>query len=219
MGTVVILAIGFSLLLRSPSLGTSFLLFYASGYMPLHIYQTVSMHTARALRFSRPLFAYPSVTWIDAILARFLLNSLTGAMVTYLVLTLILATTETRIILNAPAMIWSCALAAFLGLGVGTLNCAMLGLSETWDQIWSILTRPLFLASCIFYTFEELPRTAQTILWWNPLVHITGYMRTGLYPMYHPDYVSLVYVLMFAIIPLMAGALLMWRYHKTILNL
>ena len=78
LGGVLILAIGFSLLVRSPPLGTSFILFYATGMMPFDLFQKVSNATAKSLRFSRPLLAYPAVSWIDTLLARFLLNTLTS---------------------------------------------------------------------------------------------------------------------------------------------
>ena len=202
LGAIMILSLGFSLMLRSPSLGTSFILFYASGYLPFNLYQQVSQVVARAIPFSRPLLAYPSVTWVDAILARFILNTLTGLMVTDVLLFAILSFIDTRVVLDVPPMIEAMALAALLGLGIGTLNSLLGGLFPTWDVIWSIATRPLFLASGIFYTYEDLPSGVQAVLYYNPLVHISGIMRTGLYPMYNPQYVSPIYVISVSLITL-----------------
>ncbi|SFM76354.1 capsular polysaccharide transport system permease protein [Shimia aestuarii] len=218
LGAIMILSIGFSLLLRSPSLGNSFLLFYASGYLVLSLYQNVSVLVARALAFSKPLLIYPSVSWLDAILARFFLNTLTNALVAYLLLTLIIMLIETRIIFDAGPMVVAMGLTAFIGLAIGTLNCALFGLFPAWEAVWSIATRPLFLASGIFYTYEDLPTLAQDILWWNPLLHLTGLIRTGLYTNYRPDYLNLTYVLSIAVVVLCLGLLLLRRHHKTILN-
>ena len=52
-----------------------------------------------------------------------------------------------------------------LGLGFGTLNCVLFGFLPTWRNIWNVLTKPLFLMSGMFYTFESLPQRAQAILW------------------------------------------------------
>ncbi|WP_260008654.1 hypothetical protein [Leisingera sp. M527] len=41
MAAILFLAIGFSLVIRSPSLG-SFLLFYATGFLPFNLYQSIS---------------------------------------------------------------------------------------------------------------------------------------------------------------------------------
>ena len=218
LGAIVILSIGFSLLLRAPSLGSSFLLFYASAYLVLSLYQNVATMVSRSLKFSKPLLVYPRVTWIDAILARFLLNTLTGVMVAYLLLTGILFVIDTRMVIDVVPMAQALAQAAFLGLGVGTLNCALFGLYPAWESIWSIATRPLFLASGIFYIYDELPVLAQEILWWNPLIHLTGLMRTGLYVTYRPDHLSMVYVTAFSALTLALGLVLLRRYHKDILN-
>ncbi|MBV1927315.1 MAG: ABC transporter permease [Rhodobacteraceae bacterium] len=218
LGAILILAFGFSLLLRSPSLGTSFILFYASGFLPFNLYQQVSLVVARAINFSRALMFYPSVTWVDAILARFVLNTLTGMMVTYILIFAILGFTETRVVLDVVPIIAALVLAAFLGLGIGTLNCLLGGLFPTWDIIWSIVSRPLFLASGILFTYEDLPSSVQSVLYYNPLIHITGIMRSGLYPMYNPQYVSPVYVIAVSTVTLGIGVMLLARHHKTILN-
>lgn len=218
LGVIIILALAFGLLLRAPALGTSFILFYASGYLPFDLYQSVSRFVARSLIFSKPLMFYPSVTWIDAILARFILNTLTGLMVAYILLAGLLAFIDTRIVLHVWPIVEAMGLAALLGLGVGTLNCALSGLFSTWDLIWSIFTRPLFLASGVLFIYEDMPHMVQNILYYNPLIHILGILRTGLYPMYNADYASWPFVVGVSLATLAMGLLLLHRYNKDILN-
>jgi len=218
LGMIALLAVGFSLLLRTPSLGTSFLLFYASGFLPFNLYQSIAAAVSKSLSFSKPLLAYPSVSWIDAILARFLLNLLTASMVAYILLTAILLTVDTRTILHMAPIIQAMSLAALLGLGVGLLNTVLMGLYPTWEVIWSIATRPLLLMSGVIYIYEDLPRVAQDILWYNPLLHLTGLMRTGIYPMYNPDYISVPFVIYVALVLLTLGLILLRRYYREILN-
>ncbi|WP_251374287.1 ABC transporter permease [Ponticoccus alexandrii] len=218
LGVIVILALAFSLVFRAPALGSSFILFYASGYLPFHVYQTVSLYVSRSINFSRPLLFYPSVTWVDALLARFILNSLTGFMVAYLLLGGLILAIDTRIVLDVLPIVQALALTALLGLGMGALNCALIGLIQTWDVIWSIASRPLFLASGIFFIYEDMPRVVQQVLWYNPLIHINGILRTGLYPMYNADFASWEYVVGFSLVTMGAGLLLLHRFHKDILN-
>ncbi len=161
---------------------------------------------------------YPSVTWVDALIARFALNTLTELMVTYLLITLILAFTETRIVLDAIPIIQAVMLAALLGLGVGTVNCFLLGVFPAWETLWSIASRPLFLASGIFFTFEDMPTVVQDFLWFNPLMHVTGIMRSGFFPMYHPTYVSPIYIIGVSMVLIVFGLIFLRRYHKDILN-
>ncbi|MEN8741684.1 MAG: ABC transporter permease [Phaeobacter gallaeciensis] len=218
LAAILFLSLGFSLLIRAPSLGTSFLLFYATGYLLFDLYMQVSNACARALNFSKPLLKYPAVIWLDAILARFLLNSLTSIFVMLLLLSGILMVFDSRTVLDMPPVIEAVALSMLLALGVGTLNCVLMGLYPLWSVTWGILTRPLFLASGIFFLYEDLPPLGQDILWYNPLMHITGLMRTGFYPSYTAAYVNITYVTLVSLVLLALGLVLLGRYHRDILN-
>jgi capsular polysaccharide transport system permease protein len=218
MGAILILAIGFSIMLRSPPLGNSFILFYATGFLPFSLYQSLSNHVARSINFSRALLMYPAVTWVDAVLARFTLNALTEILVTVILLGALLSLTDTRVALDGGLLLQALVLAMAVGLGVGVMNCALIGLFPVWMQIWSILSRPLFLVSGVIFLFDDMPPVLQSILWYNPLTHVLGLMRAGIYPTYRADYVTLACPMIFALATLFVGVLLMGRYHREILN-
>src|SRR6056297_1461595 len=74
---IALLTLVFSLALRSPPLGTSFALFYATGMLPFTSYMSTWNKVATAVTFSRQLLVYPRVTFFDAVVARFLLNAVT----------------------------------------------------------------------------------------------------------------------------------------------
>lgn len=217
LGAILFLSLGFSLVMRSPSLGNSFLLFYATGYLPFNLYLQVANKGERALQFSRPLLKYPAVTWLDAILARCILNSLTAVLTAVILLAGILAVIDSRTILLLPVALHSATMAIALGLGIGTLNCALSGLFPVWSILWAVLNRPLFLASGILLLYDELPPIAQSVLWYNPLMHVTGWMRAAFFPTYPAAYTSTVYVLAVSLICFTLGLILMGRYHRDIL--
>lgn len=217
LGGVLILALAFSLLLKTPPLGNNFILFYATGFVPFIIYQNISNTVARALTFSKPLLQYPAVTWVDAIVARFALNTLTSILVGYIVLFLILMASEHRAMLDVLPILRAGGLALLVGFAVGMLNCVLSGLIDTWDMIWSIATRPLFIASGVLFLYEGMPTGVQDILWYNPLFHVLGLARTGFYPTYEAAYVSELYVICFSLILLFLGTVLLRRYHREIL--
>lgn len=216
--TLFTLVISFGLSLRSPSIGTSFMLFYATGFLPFSFYNATVNKTANALNYSRRLLQYPGVRYTDAILARFLLNFLTHLMVFYIVMTGIHFLFDVGTILNIPAILLSLLLAALLGLGIGVINCYLSAVFPVWDQAWSILNRPMFLLSTIFFVFEDVPWQFQGVLWYNPLIHIIGLMRRGFYPTYDAAYVSVSYVLAVSLIPLALGLVVLNRYSREILN-
>jgi len=143
VGMIVVLSIAFSLIVRAPSLGNNFTLFYATGFLPFELYSSVASKTAGALQFSRALLAYPSVTWLDAILARFFLAFLTIVAVFCIIIVAILSIVDTHVILNFSAITIGLLLAGLLGLSVGVLNCLLFGLYPMWKNIWLETRAPL----------------------------------------------------------------------------
>ena len=96
-------------------------------------------------------------------------------------------------------------LALALGLGVGLANCWLFAVSKTWEIAWGIISRPLFLISCVFFSFHSLPGFARDILWFNPLIHLAGLLRAGFYPAYDAGHVSTAYVTVIALVLILGG--------------
>lgn len=218
LGAICIMAIAFSLLVRNPPLGNNFIMFYATGYLPFQMYANLAGAAAGCIRFSRPLLQYPAVTWVDALLARLLLNALTGALVTLLLLSMLVNLTDTRTLVDLPKALESMCLMALAGMSIGTLNCVLFGLFPVWDRVFGIMTRPLLIASGVLFLYDDLPQVAQDILWYNPLLHPIGLMRSAFYPTYRPSYISVEYVLICSIIVLFLGVVLLSRYHRELLS-
>jgi len=218
VAAIVMLTLVFSLMLRSPPLGTNFAIFYATGMLPFGLYSGLSGRVQGAINYSRPLLVYPSVTFVDAIVARFLLALLTSLLVALIVFTGILTAYDTRTVIDFHAVALGYSMAAVLALGVGTMNCVLVSLIPLWDRLWGIVTVPLMILSCIFYTFEMIPKNVQTYLWYNPLVHVIGQVRSGFYPFYAADYVSPLYVFGFGLVPLCIGLVFLRRWHRLILT-
>ena len=213
---VLILAIG--LRIRTPSLGDSFAMFYGTGVLAFGMYQRVGGKIASAISSTRPLLYYPGVTYMDAIIARFVLNALTQAIVFGVVAAGIIIIFDPRVLIDLPPIIFGLAMAAALAFGIGSLNAFLFPLFPLWQSVWGILTFPLFLMSTIIYTYEELPPIGQQVLWYNPLVHIIGMVRRGIYPTYEALWVSPAYVMTVALVSAVFGHIMLGRYHRTILS-
>lgn len=215
---IVLLTTLFSFLVKSPPLGTSFALFYATGIVPFLMYNSISSKVAMSVKFSKALLVYPRVTYLDALVARFLLVALTQMLVAYILFTYLMATSDTRTIVDFNAIGLAILMAMGLGLGIGTFNCLLFSVFPTWINIWSVINRPMFLISGVIFTFESLPEGISKYLWYNPLIHMTGQMRKGFYPTYTGDYISVPYVATWALLPALIGLFFLRRYHKKILN-
>ena len=203
----------------NPLLGSSFPLFYASGYLPFQMYHDISNKTAQSLRFSRPLLAYPAVTFVDALIARLVLNTVLHVIVFTVLIGGIALIQGIPLVMNVGTVLHALGLATLLGAGVGTMNCFLMMRFPVWERAWSILSRPLFLMSGIFYTYELMPKVVQDVLWWNPVLHLVGLMRRGIYVVYPADYVSESYVVTLSLGLLVGGLLLMWRRYRDLLEL
>lgn len=219
IAALALLSIVFALVLRSPALGANFPLFYASGYLIFQIYMTVGNKVASAVQFSRPLLEYPAVTPLDAILARFILNMLTQLMVIYIVLTGIILLYDLKLILDLSSILLALLMAGVFTLGVGTFNCYLFVAFPAYTQVWAIANRPMFIISCIFFLFEDIPQPFRDFLWYNPLVHIIGMMRRGIYATYEANYISVTYVMALGGVLFLIGLLMLRRHLRDALNL
>ncbi|MFY0633394.1 MAG: ABC transporter permease [Vannielia sp.] len=215
---IALLSLVFSLAFRAPSLGTNFALFYASGLLPFMAYLDISQKVALSLRFSRQLLHYPGVTFVDALAARFLLNTITQTLVLMILLTGIIIAFDLRVILDIPHLALGFGLAVWLALGVGTLNAYLLSSFPTWERSWAILNRPLFILSCVLFVFDDVPQPYQDWLWFNPLIHCVGLVRAGIYATYDASYTSVGYVLAVGGVPMALGLLFLRRHHRNIID-
>jgi len=217
LAMIGMLTLAFSVLLRAPSLGTSFLLFYATGFLVLRMFQEVHAAVSWAIGANQTLLAYPRVTYVDALVARAVLAILTQLMVSGLVFGIVFMIEDIRVIMDFVPVLKTFGAVVLLSVGIGSFNAYMSFSFPVYKTVWGILTRPLMLVSGIFYIYEDLPLFAQKILWFNPLIHLTGLMRTGFYASYDPSYISLIYVCLCGAVPMFFGVLLLRRYAKDIL--
>lgn len=218
VASIAILVIAFSIILRSPSLGTNFPLFYATAILPLRMFQELSQVTGTSMIYNFPLLGYPRVTYVESFLSRAFLCILTQIMVSSIIFTAIFIGYGIRPTIDFVPVLVAYGAMICLGLGIGLFNCYAIITFPLWKTVWAIITRPLVLISGMFYIYEELPVLAQDILWYNPLMHLTGLTRSGFYLTYRPDYIDLAYVFPCAAVPAFFGALLLYRFAKHILN-
>jgi len=209
VGFIALLSLAFSQIAHSPPIGRSFPLFYATGYIAFSYYNDVASLTGRSVQVNRPLLSYPAVTALDTVLARFLLQTLTGLAVAAVVFSGILTVFADQVRLKPVPLITAFALAGLLGLGVGLVNTTLFALSKSWELAYGVISRPLFLVSGVFFTFASLPVFAREVLWWNPLIHLVGLMRAGFYPIYDDSHISVLYVLALALGLVVTGLTLM----------
>ncbi len=219
VAAIGLLSLVFSMAFHAPSLGTSFVLFYASAYLPFMLFMDVSQKVASSIRFSKPLLAYPALTLVDVILARFLLNFLTHILVAVCVLSGVFLIYDLPLQLDFAALGNAMSMAGCLALGIGVLNCYLIMAFPVYERLWQVATRPLVIVSGLFFLLESVPGNYRDILWWNPLFHVTGEMRRGLYVVYDATYVSSSYVYLLSFALTAFGLLILKRNYRDLVNM
>lgn len=211
---VVIFSIGF----RAPPIGTSFALFYATGILALFMFTTTVSKVSQSINYSRQLLNYPRVTFVDAILARFLLNTLTQCVVMAVILSAICLATDTRSSFQLGRFVGFVAMGSGLGLGVGMLLCTLISQHPIWQTVWGVLTRPLVLVSGVLVPHEAVPQPYQAWLDWNPIVHIVAQMRLSFYYSYRAEYLDVRYVCVVSLISGTFGIFFLRRYYRNMME-
>ncbi|MTH63261.1 ABC transporter permease [Paracoccus shanxieyensis] len=215
---VVLLSVVFSMALTRPGLGSNFPLFYATGFLPFTMFLDLSSKVAQSIRYSRPFLAYPSVTYLDAMLARVLLNALTHIVVMTVVIGGIFFLYQLPPVVNLAEIFEAILMIIAFAVGVGTLNCYLFTAFPVWERAWGILTRPLFLMSGIFFLYDMMPPMAQNVLWYNPVLHCISQLRRGVYPTYQANFIEPAFVFGTAVVVLLFGLLLLSRNARDLLE-
>lgn len=218
IGGILVMTVIFSMIARNPPLGDNFPFYFATGMLPFLMYQTTSSNISQAIRYSRPLLAYPGVTYVDAIIARLLLNALTQVLIAVLVIALIAVFYGLKLNIDYIDCARAFAMTIALGFGVGVVNCYLNSMYPIWQFIWAVANRPLFIISGVFFLIDPFPANIRALLLWNPLAHPIMMMRRGAFDTYDAVYMSELYVYLVALVLAALGMLLLHRFHRIILD-
>lgn len=218
VGGIAMMTLVFAMVAQSPPVGNNFPLYFATGILPFMMYQSSVSKIGAAIRYSKPLLAYPSVTYIDAIVARLLLTILTEIMIALIVIGGIIMLFGLRLNIDYLTCARAVAMAFALGLGIGVVNCYLMSMIPIWQTVWAVLNRPLFIISGVFFLLDPLPEHVRNVLLWNPLAHSIMELRAGIFDTYDAPYASPSYVFLVSLGAGAIGMLLLHRYHRIILD-
>lgn len=218
VGGILVMTAVFGVIARSPALGDNFPMFFATGMLPFGAYASTAAKVGVAIRYSKPLLTYPSVTYIDAIIARLVLNAATQVIIAIILIGCIVLIWDVQLRIDYVDCARAFLMAFAIGFGVGVVNCYLMSMFHIWQFIWSVINRPLFVVSGIFFLLDPLPEQIRSLLLYNPLAHPIMMLRRGIYDTYDASYVNELYVHLSALILSALGMLLLHRYHRIILD-
>ncbi|WP_096787734.1 ABC transporter permease [Rhodobacter sp. CZR27] len=173
---------------RAAPYGISLALFFASGVLVIELFNKLATALMACFDANRALMAYPLVKPIDTLLARTLLIAMTYAVIMVLIHTGLAAAGLAETPAWPERIAGAFGAIVLLGFGFGGCSAVIASFWPSWTHVEKIVTRPLIFISGVFYVPSALPEQARDILWWNPVLHLVEWMRTGLYR----DYDSMV---------------------------
>lgn len=218
VGYISMMTIIFGVLAKTPVLGTSFVLFFATGFVGYQLYQAKVGFLSSAVRANKPLLSYPNVAPIDAITARFVLQTATTSLVSLIVFSAIFSTLSVVPKVNWSHIIEAEAAAALLALGIGMFNSVMFIRYALYEQVYGIVTRPLFLLSGVFFLPDNMAPPYRDYLLYNPICHVIMLFRTGFYPEYRAIGLNAGYLFEIAAVVLAGGMIVFTMSRRTLRN-
>jgi capsular polysaccharide transport system permease protein len=181
VATIAVLSLAFSMFVRTPPLGRSFELFYATGLLPFALYAAIASAGITTLQANKGLLIHPAISVFDVLLARTLLEIITHAAIAALVLPGLVVLVRVDLAFSPAPLAAAMLSAAALGFGVGLCNALLVGFFPTWRQVWAVLNRPMFLASGILFLPTGVPASLAPLVQANPLSHVVALMRGAFY--------------------------------------
>ena len=188
-------------------LGDNTPLFFATGAVPVLVFQYISREVMKAVIMNRPLTYYPQVKLFDVILARVLVEIVTGFLA-LLVVTSVLVIIGANPIPPNPLMAVCGYLAAIvLGIGVGTINVAIIGFFPGWIIGYALFSIILYLSSGVMFLPSYMPDKIYYWMKYNPAMQVAEWVRSAYYP-YAGIQVDYFYVLTFGLTAATVGLFL-----------
>jgi capsular polysaccharide transport system permease protein len=210
---VAFLSIIFMAIAHTPPLGTSFPMFFATGYIGFQFYQASAGYLNTAVNSNKSLLSYPNVAPIDTVSARYILQLMTTIVVGVCVLFPIVASARVQTSIQFHHLIEAALIGSTLALGIGLANNVLFLKFPLYEKVFGIVSRPLFLVSGVFYLPDSLPPGAREIILMNPLAHIVMQFRMGFYPQYRAMGFDADYLRSFALVALFGGIILFTMFR------
>lgn len=186
----------FYLFSRTPPVYTDTVTFIISGLVPYAAFRFVITAIGRSTTTVRGLLIFPAVTEGHAIATAALLE-FANIFIVYAIVAFVNYAAFGNAELYSPLQfLGGVTLAWALGASYGYLFAALGRINPTFNQVGTVLLRPAFFVSGIFFTANELPNALLAVLAWNPLLHAVEIARDGMLFHYDSRVASPAYVLL-----------------------
>lgn len=193
MAYILTMVVIFSALGRGAPIDVDITLFFFSGVVPFLMFSKMMTGLSAAIDANQQLLTYPQVKTLDIMVARLILEFATLFLVAviYLAVTYLLGTFSSME--RMAAVIGGLMMAALLGSGMGLLGGIAKLYMPAYSNLQGVLSRMLFFTSGIFFVADSLPQVIQDWLWYNPVLHLTEWVRSAFFHNFESRFYDLSY--------------------------
>ncbi len=160
-----------------PIYGEHAVIFFVFGAVPFFIFANCVARAQGVCDSHKGLFNYRQIRPIDVIVARCIIDSLLmlGVLLTFLIGWWWIGK---PLHIEDPLELAGALLSLFfLGLGLGLVFEVFGTVFMDLKRIFSIMMRPLFFISGLFFTIEMIPEQHRALFAWNPVLHAVDLSR------------------------------------------
>jgi capsular polysaccharide transport system permease protein len=179
---------------RIPSVGTEPTIFFGLSILPFVIFLYPSRQIVVGLASNRPLLYFPRVKIIDVIIARGLLETANGMMVSAVVCLVLFLATGTFSPRDPLGFVCALLLTLYLGCAYGLMNALIAHAFQFWHYGFNVLFPLIWIASGILFDPHTIPHPYKEYLAYNPLLHCVEYIRYSYFEGYGDEIVNVTYV-------------------------
>ena len=185
--------------------GVSPIAFIVIGITTFDFFQRTNGQTVSSIAANKGLLFYPQVRPLDLVISRTLLEGATQFVVFSILMTIASLADGWNGFNSVLTIIAGLGLALGLGGSFGLVMCGLISLFPTIERLQSVILRPLFFLSAIFYPLDSVPPVLQHILLYNPIVHTIELVRVGWFPGFQSRHIDPWYPVAWIVVLLFFG--------------
>lgn len=197
---IFVLSYGRTMLMGETTHSMPTFMFMLYGMLFVQLFLSTLSAASTAIKKNKPLFAFRQVQPISAVIALVLFELLTKIVIV-LILFILVYFMKFDAQLHNPLLIGAYFLQLWLiGVSLGLIFAIATSYIAEIKKIQSLLQRPMFFISGIFFSLQDIPKEYWGYLDWNPILHAVELTRDAAYPEFGAQGVSEMYLLRCTII-------------------
>lgn len=195
----------FTVLERGAPIDVDISMFFFTAIIPWLLFSRMVSSVSGAVDANQQLLSYPHVKTLDVVVARMILEFSTLMLVSLIYLSGgyylgYFTGIESVLLVMLPLFV-----VTLLGVGLGLVFGAIKYYMSAITNIQSVFLRILFFASGKFFVADSLPPALRDWLWYNPLLHITEWVRSSFFSSFESRFYDWTYPVKFALVVLFLG--------------